>query len=406
MRKKIIYTVILFLLFTGFLVVYYVTNSQKKEEEIQNDKSDFTTTIINKTFKSENYLISPYSIEMALNMLKLGAKNDTRDEIEKVVGSRELNILNKNVKIANSLFIKNTYDSIIENDFKNILSEKYNSEILYDKFETPEIINDWVNKHTDGMIEKILNSISPTFVLGLANAIAIDAKWNSQFECENTTSEKFNMLPGKSLNVEMMHNTYESDAKYLINDEMKSVSLPYKEDLEFIAILPNQNIESYISKLNINELNNKIDKFEEASYKKRLILSIPRFSYSYDLINFKNILINMGIKNAFDSEKADFTSIITKENMNRLDIDNIYVSDAIHKTYIDLNEKGTKAAAVTYFGLRASGISTEKYKEIKIEFNKPFIYMIRDNKSKEVLFFGSVYKPSEWNGSTCKKLDD
>ena len=406
MRKKIIYTVILLLLFIGFLVVYYVTNSQKNEEEIQNDKSDFTTTIINKTFKSENYLISPYSIEMALNMLKLGAKNDTRDEIEKVVGSRELNILNKNVKIANSLFIKNTYDSIIENDFKNILSEKYNSEILYDKFETPEIINDWVNKHTDGMIEKILNSISPTFVLELANAIAIDAKWNSQFECENTTSEKFNMLPGKSLSVEMMHNTYESDAKYLITDEMKAVSLPYKEDLEFIAILPNQNIESYISKLNINELNNELDKFEEASYKKRLILSIPRFSYSYDLSDFKNILINMGIKNAFDSEKADFTSIITKENMNRLGINNIYVSDAIHKTYIDLNEKGTKAAAVTYFGLRASGISTEKYKEIKIEFNKPFIYMIRDNKSKEVLFFGSVYKPNEWNGSTCKKLDD
>ena len=88
--------------------------------------------------------------------------------------------------------------------------------------------------------------------------------------------------------------------------------------------------------------------------------------------------------------------------MNKLGKENIYVSDAIHKTYIDLNEKGTKAAAVTYFGMKALGAFIDD-KMIDIEFNRPFMYMIRDNKTSEILFLGSVYEPNKWKGTTCKK---
>ena len=88
-----------------------------------------------------------------------------------------------------------------------------------------------------------------------------------------------------------------------------------------------------------------------------------------------------------------------------MNADNVYVSKAVHKTYIDLNEKGTKAAAVTYFGMdKASSVAPTK-KKVKIEFNKPFVYMIRDSKTKEILFFGVVRKPNEWKGSTCSNKD-
>ena len=110
----------------------------------------------------------------------------------------------------------------------------------------------------------------------------------------------------------------------------------------------------------------------------------------------------MGIKKAFDEEEADFSKIITKENLNKLGKENIYVSDAIHKTYIDLNEKGTKAAAVTYFGIRATS-GVESYETVEIKFDRPFIYMIRDTETKEILFLGSVYEPNKWNGNTCEK---
>jgi serpin B len=89
--------------------------------------------------------------------------------------------------------------------------------------------------------------------------------------------------------------------------------------------------------------------------------------------------------------------------MDKYKMDNIYVSDAIHKTYIDLNEEGTRAAAVTYFGIKTSGAFIDDYELVEIEFNKPFIYMIRDKSSKEVLFFGTVYEPNVWNGSTCEE---
>lgn len=406
MKKKLINIIILLLLFTGFLGVYYVNPNREEKIEESNNMKDFNTSIIKKSFKEENYLISPYSIEVALNMLKEGAQGETKEEIEKLVGIRDLNINNDNVKIANALFVKSLYNKIIENNFKNKLQEKYSSEILYDEFKTPDIINNWVNNKTNGMIEKILDDISLDFILGLANAVAIDAKWSSSFECNNTTSEKFVTATGRKINVEMMHQSYLYNAKYLVDDELKGVLLPYEEGLEFIGILPNETLENYIKKLDINLLNEKIDNFEEATDKKRLSLSIPRFTYNYDLSDFKEILISIGITSAFNSELANFNSIITKSNMNKNGINNMYVSDAIHKTYIDLNEKGTKAAAVTYFGIKANSAVLDNYKEVKIEFNRPFIYMIRDKESKEILFFGSVYEPNIWKSSTCENIED
>ena len=404
--KKAIYIIILFLLCGGFLGVYYMNQNKEASEDISTEVSDFTTRIIKQSFKSENYLISPYSIETALNMLNVGAQGETKKELEKVVTPRKINISNKNIKIANALFIKSIYDNVIENSFKKELKEKYNSEILYDEFKTPNVINTWVDKSTDGMIKKVIDTISEDFVLGLANAIAIDANWSSQFECNYTTSEKFTRLPGKSMSVEMMHQTYNYDAKYFIGDDYKAVLLPYQENLEFIGILPNRSVENYINKFNVNSLNEDIERFEDTNPKKRLVLSIPRFSYEYSLDDFKNILISLGIKSAFNSEKADLTSIISRENLEKNGMNNIYISDAVHKTYIDLNEKGTKAAAVTYFGIKTSGAYVEDYDEVKIEFNKPFVYIIRDKNSKEVLFFGTVYEPNVWNGSTCSKFEE
>ena len=105
----------------------------------------------------------------------------------------------------------------------------------------------------------------------------------------------------------------------------------------------------------------------------------------------------LGIIQAFDPNNANFSNIMDKNSV----IDNLYVGEAIHKTHIDLNEKGTKAAAITYFGMfKNTSIIIEK-ENIEIEFNRPFIYIIKDSKTNEMLFFGVVYEPNKWNGSTC-----
>ena len=401
MKKRIIYLVVIILFFIsiiGIIVFKDISKTSKNDNNIVITDTDFTLKFIKNVNKNklENYLVSPYSVEVALNMLKKGASGNTLEELNKVLSKRNLKISNDNVKIANGIFIKDKYKNTIKDSFTNNLKTSFNAEILYDEFTTPNVINNWVNNKTNGMINKILDDISPDFVLGLANAIAIDAKWESVFECISTTSETFNKVDGKKINVQMMHKTYQSGIKYLDGDT-KGVVIPYQENLEFIGLLPDKSVQEYISSLSKEKLDNILNSFKDISSKERILLSLPRFSYSYDLKDFQDILVDMGIKDAFDSSNANFSNIISPE------IEELYVSEAIHKTYIDLNEKGTKAAAVTYFGLdKNSASSTNKYKDIKIEFNKPFIYMIRDTSSKEILFFGTVYEPNLWNGSTCE----
>ena len=264
------------------------------------------------------------------------------------------------------------------------------------------------------MIPKILDEISADFVMGLANAVAIDVEWESQFECVNTRSEEFTKSDGKKIDVEMMHKTYEGgNTKYFETEDAQGVVIPYSSydkdgkdeydskeseftQLEFVGILPNGTVDEYIEGLT----NDKLTKFDEkvtTTKESNIKVSLPRFAYSFKLQSFMDVLIAMGIKDAFDADAANFDGIIDRGGL--------YVSTAIHQTYIDLNEKGTKAAAVTYFGMDKNAMPQQKDVK-KIEFNKPFIYMIRDTKTKEILFFGVVEKPNAWKGSTCSNKEE
>ncbi len=420
MKKKIIIGVVIVIILTITLsIVGVIILNQKKvtpqkptKKPTSYNESNYHLNLI-KTVNStqeDNYLISPYSIEIALSMLKEGANNHTKEEIEKVISSREIKDISikDRIEVANAIFVKDNYKNSINQSFETTMKNKYQSEVLYDKFTTPNVINNWVKEKTHKMIDKILDEMSSEFVLGIANALAIDVEWLSSFECNNTTEETFTKENQEEMKVEMMHQSYKDDASYFETDNAKGIILPYKsyeEDnhLEFIGILPNQDINSFIEGLTIEELEAIDQNKEDATKDLKIILSLPRFTYDFTLNGFTNVLRTMGIKDAFDEDLADFTNIITREEMNKQDINNLFVSTAIHKTHIDLNEKGTKAAAVTYFGLDyATGI-IEKSKEIKIKFNQPFIYMIRDYKTKELLFFGVVKEPNEWKKTTCKE---
>ena len=419
MKKKIIIIIILSLiLILGIVgVIFMKKKPNNNNSSVITETDNFNISLI-KTVnagKNENYLISPYSIEIALNLLKEGADGETLKELEKVIGNRSIPdvTVKDHINVANAAFIKNMYKDQIEKEFTKNIKTKYNGEILYDEFTTPKVINDWVNEKTNGMIDKILDQVEPNFCLGLANALAIDVEWDSPFECTSTRSQEFTKQDGKKIDVEMMHQTLKYDShKYLENDNATGVIIPYKkyfntettdfkseedyektDNLEFIGILPKSDANSYINMLTKEELDNLEQTAKEVDEDFEINLALPRFKYDYSLNNFKQVLKDMGIKLAFDSEQADFSKIIKTTH--------IYVDEAIHKTHIELNEKGTKAAAVTYFGFKANGMLAQKH-TVDITFDKPFIYMIRDKNTKELLFFGVVYEPNKWTGSTCK----
>ena len=408
----------------------YNNESNKSDDSKESDKSpkEYTDTDYNikliKTVNSMqdgNYLISPYSIEIALNMLRDGASGDSYKQIDEVIGKRDIPVFNvkDKISVANGAFIKDSVKEYVKDSYYEIL-KGYGAELIFDPFNSPDKINSWVNEHTNGMIPSILEDIGDDFVMGIANAIAIDVDWLYQFECQNTNSGDFTKTDGKKMSVEMMHATYDgskADVKYFEIDEAKGIILPYMEydkdgntkykseeeeftQLEFVGILPDGNVNDYIESLTSSKLD-EIDEKITTTKNTDIVLSLPRFSYSFDYEYFAKGLMAMGIKDVFDSEKADLTNIFSRENIIKMDADNVYVSKAVHKTYIDLNEKGTKAAAVTYFGIDKANAMTQGRKTKKIEFNKPFIYMIRDSKTKEILFFGVVEEPNEWEGSTC-----
>lgn len=375
---------------------------------IDDKTNDFNIRLLqyaNSANPNKNYLISPYSIEMALAMVKEGANGDTLKQIEDIIGNRNINnIANSNIKVSNGIFIKDTYKKIIDAKYNKTLKNKFKSEVLYDAFKSPDAINKWVNQKTDGMIPKLMDDISDDFVLALVNAIAIDVKWQSKFECNKTYSEEFTKKDNSKLKVEMMHETYSNEAyKYIKNDDVEGVILPYEEgtNLEFIA-LKAKNIDNFINGLNSDKLNKTIDSAKSASNKTKINLSLPRFTYDYDFAEFKQTLNSMGMNNMFNPKTADFTKIISKDNMIKSGIDNLYINKAIHKTHIELSETGTKAAAVTGFTFDKATSSIENdIKNIDIKFDRTFMYIIRDANTKEMVFAGVVDSPNKWSGSTC-----
>ena len=426
MRKINIIIYIIIILIGSVFLYLDIKNMKKTNPNNSNSKPEYDGTynldLIKRvnTTQEGNYLIRPYSIEIALNMLKDGANGQTKEQIEKVVGTREIPVFNvkDRISVTNGAFIKEDYKNYIKESYYNKL-KNYDAELIFDKFNSPDKINNWVNEKTYGMIPKILNDISKEFVLGLGNAVAIDVEWDDAFDCSDTSKEKFTKDNNKKINVEMMHKKFENgDVRYFESDDSKGVIIPYRSydknglnkyeskeneftELEFIGILPNKDVDTYINNLNQSKLD-RIDMKNVGTDNFNISVSIPRFKYDFDLEEFMDVLKEMGIKDVFNEDKSDLTNIISQEDLYKMDATGLYVSTAIHKTHIDLNEKGTKAAAITYFGIEKANAMLEEKENKSIEFNRPFIYMIRDKETKEILFFGVVKEPNTWKGSTCK----
>ncbi|MBP5683664.1 MAG: hypothetical protein J6X02_00220 [Bacilli bacterium] len=375
-----------------------------EKEEVLNYNTNLIKGV-HTDYKGSNYLVSPYSIEIALNLLREGTNNSTLEELNKALPNREFKDLNSaNVKISNATFINKQYESKVLKTFTDNMKNKYHAEEIIDQI-TPKLINDWANEKTDGMIKEVVDRIDDNFVYGVINAVALDLKFKYQFECINTTETDFNKIDGSTMKVPMMHQTYEGNIKYVTNDEYQSVSLPYVSEGEYnyeiVGILP-KDIDSFINGLTDEKLNNIMKDSKVASSDTNLALALPQFSYEYKLEDneFAKVLNILGIKEVFNKEKADFSRFMSKEDIEK--IGNIYVSKAVHKTFIDLNEQGTRAAAVTYFGMDKNEMIIEQPKIVSITFDKPFVYMIRETGTKEILFFGIVYEPKTWTGPTCQ----
>lgn len=362
----------------------------------QTYNNEFDYKIIKKVNNGydSNYLVSPLSMGFALSMLNEGANEITKEEIDNLLGNYQLlrvNNIKDRIGIANAIFINNSYKNKINKEYKDTLNSKYGAEIIFDSFNGPKKVNEWVNKKTFKMIPNTLDRLDASNVFVLVNTIAIDLEWEKEFNKNATHSQEFNLNDGSVMNSAMM--SASNNVSYIKSDNAQGIIKKYKSydeesHLEYIAILPNGDTKEYINNFNDDEYK-KLLKSERKADGKELTVNydLPKYTYDFKYSNFKTDLIDLGIKSAF-GPNANFAKI-----SNEL---SLYVDDAIHKTHIEVSEKGTKAAAVTAITTKNFAAVVEENEVINISFDKPFIYIIKDSRYDNIWFFGTVYEPMKW----------
>ena len=345
----------------------------------------------------DNLLLSPLSVTLALSMTANGADGDTLTEMESVLGlsAQELNEYfftyanglpsEKNCKlhIANSLWMKDDFD--VKRDFLQTNRNYYSAPVYASPFDSQTLndINNWVKNNTDGMIEKILNEINEDAVMYIVNALAFDARWSDVYEKDQVWDDVFTASDGTEKTVEFLHDT--SHYPYFEDDNAKGFIKSYEGGrYAFAAILPNEDItlDEYIEGLTAEGL---YDMIGGAEYYKTVTV-LPKFSYDYDT-ELSAVLKQLGMTSAFDLNTADFTRLGTPYSPE----DNIYIGRVLHKTFIAVDELGTKAGAATVVEMRNGSAAPAEVEEIKyVTLDRPFLFMIIDRENNIPIFIGTV----------------
>jgi len=357
--------------------------------------ADFGLRTLRQCLEEEpgNTMISPLSILCALGMTANGAQGETLSQMEEVFGlplGELREYLTAYVKAmpssedasfhaANSLWLKDQGLSV-EQDFLQANADYFGADAYKVPFDsgTLEQINGWVKENTHGMIPKILEELNPATVAVLVNALAFEGKWDEPYEDIQVHDGVFTKEDGTSQSVEMMH----SSESWYLEDETAVGFLKYYKgrDYAFAALLPEEGVpvQEYLSSLSGEKL---CDLLENAQVTE-VSAGIPKFTSDYSA-SLNDLLMDMGMTDAFDPALADFSGLGTMENG-----DNIYVSQVLHKTHIAVDEQGTKAGAVTAVQIEASGAIMEEPKRVILD--RPFLYMIIDCRANVPIFLGTV----------------
>jgi len=350
-----------------------------------------------------NLFLSPYSISTALAMTFAGARENTEKQMADVLhftlGQRRLHStfssletqLKDYVKegielnIANALWLQTGYNFL--KDFLELTEEHYDAGLNHvdfakDSEAARKKINIWVEQKTNDRIQKLIKPgmINVLTRLVLTNAIYFKGEWESQFEEGLTQENPFYITPETTVDVPMMNQ--EDRFKYFESDELQVLEIPYKgNDLSMVILLP-------IKKDGLTELENSVntDRLQEwmnVLAWRQVTVFFPKFTMTCEF-QLRSALADMGMPIAF-TEEADFSGMTGEKDL--------FISRVVHKTFVDVSEEGTEAAAAT-------GVMMEISEQILLppavfRADHPFIFMIRDNHSGSILFIGRVVDPSK-----------
>ncbi|HPE74864.1 MAG TPA: serpin family protein [Draconibacterium sp.] len=349
----------------------------------------------------ENIMISPLSISVALAMAYNGADNATKTEMEKTLKlfgltPEEINASYKQLiealqsvdekvvfELANAIFYKNGF--AVKPDFLNINGNNYDAEVSSLDFNSPsavETINNWVATKTHDKILSIIDQLNPDDRMVLLNAVYFNGIWTTEFEKEGTKLHNFTKNNGESIEVPMMNK--EDKLEYISNSLFKAVKLPYgKGQYNMIVMLPaeDKNSQNIIDALSADNLTKWENEFKTEDH---VVVTMPRFKFSFET-SLNEVLNEMGMQKAF-SGQADFSKITDQEDL--------FISSVRHKSFIDVNENGTEAAAVTSITFTTTSAGPgDTVQKIYFTVDKPFVFAITEKDTGAILFMGEVQNP-------------
>ena len=359
---------------------------------------------IRKTEQDKNIFISPVSISIALAMTLNGAAGETEQAMGNTLQLQGLSAESINIgyaglhqmllksdpkvtlTIANSLWARQGIP--FKQDFLQRNTQFFGAQIStldFNDVDASKVINEWVDTNTNGKIQKIISDeIDPSAVLFLMNAIYFKGAWQTEFDPSMTQDETFYLATGGEKQVPMM--SRKGVYPYYKNDteNFQAISLPYGDGrMSMYIFLPSResDLNSFSQRLNTERWESWISQLE----KQEVLLKVPKFKMEYKR-ELKDTLEVLGMGLAFDASRADFSRMASLETINV----NLYIQSVVHKTFVEVNEEGTEAAAATSVGVSITSIQPPPPQFIA---DRPFFFAIRDNETKTVLFMGTIAEP-------------
>jgi len=373
-------------------------NLPVEANEIISKSNNFGIDLFKKTASVEegNIMLSPLSASAALTMLLNGCSNSTYNQIQQMLGFEGMSTIDINetykslvdqllnadpdvkLAIANAIWYRQGFD--VKPPFLNTMQNDFSAHIEGLDFSQQSALttmNKWASDNTFGKIPKVLNEISPDAVMFLMNALYFKGTWTYQFDKSKTYSENFYKEDGSAVSVSMMHTKFK--ANVYTNANYKAIELNYgRTNFSMIVIVPNETLADLFNNFSNEDWNNLTTSFNSNISSTQWNISFPKFKFSYEK-TLNDQLKSMGMVDAFDSDLADLSGISNAK---------LYVSFVKQNTFVDVNEEGTEAAAVTTIGIETTSSEPHEFK-----VNKPFVFAIRERTTNTILFIGKVVNP-------------
>ena len=341
--------------------------------------------------KKDSWFVSPLSLQIDLGMLLNGANGETADEICRTLGYKagelaEINAWSKlmltelpkmdkktELAMANAIFYNKTIS--LKKPYRNTVSDAYAATLEaldFSQSKSVDIINGWCSKQTKGMVPKVIDQISPSYLAFLINAIYFKSQWTAQFDKNATVSEAFTTESGNTIDVPMMKMAGAS-FQFGKKEQFQFIQLPYGNGAFAMTILlpakghTVKDITALLAK----------EGFSAATVPVEVDLWLPRFETKYH-IKLNDLLISMGISQAFNPFAADFSALSDTPS---------YVDFVQQDAAIKVNEEGSEAAAVTVIGMRKN-TSVGGNPGVVFHADHPFLYLISETSTGAILFAG------------------